>query len=104
MDDERIAKLPAWARNMIARLQGDLNDAREKLGVSEEETEVFIVDYVQGNRPLPADSIVSFKIGENDTIQVGARAGVLHLHGAQALAVAPLFANALDVHLAPREW
>lgn len=66
--EERFAKLPRWAQNEIARLEGNVRSLEknisETVGEHSEETGVRLVRHTsaENDLPVPRDTIIQFDV------------------------------------------
>lgn len=99
-ESERLAALPAWARQKIAVLEADLRVAREAVRQIEEgDSNVWIVQGINEDRPLPRDSRIRFDLGDcriELSIRENGRLPVLEAYAgreAHRLGILPVSAN-----------
>ena len=99
-DEERIAKLPLWARDEIAKLRADVRHSAAVPG----ESNVAMVEYsfLGGEISLPKNSRVLFRLpdGEIEVAHAGASdpAGVLRISSSRvSLVVFPAASNVIHV-------
>lgn len=98
---EQFQKLPKWAQDEILRLQNNHQSLLTKLDEinGDSETNTFLVEGLS-ERPLPKNSCVDFKVGENNlnTVSVYIRKnGTIDINAnskmAQQLVIVPNAAN-----------
>jgi len=71
---EQFEKLPKWAQTHINSLTSDLKSAQNVISQynGEQETNTYISDLMD-KKPLPKDSCIQFKVGENQRENVSVR-------------------------------
>lgn len=74
--DPRVQKLPKWAQYRISTAERDRDYYKGILKkVTDEDTNVRVQDYADGDRHLPQNSSVVFTNDDGDDIIVGMRDG-----------------------------
>jgi hypothetical protein len=62
LNPERLAKLPKWAQDHIHILNMDVRRLKARIDAEEDrDTEVWLQEWEDGDKPLPARSRVAFK-------------------------------------------
>ena len=91
--DDRVARLPKWARNRIETLEAELIDVRRgNRQAVEGETDVFI-DNILDEEPLPPRSQIRFVVGRYRYFTVKLRDGELHVSTTGKLSISPGASN-----------
>ena len=109
--EEKINKLPKWAKEYIEYLEmkvQDANSENKKILAElkgEDETNVSI-EKVFENIPLPKDSKIGFKIDDNSRVTVELDGGRLYIdgtyYGQKDLMIKPCASNAFYVEIIKR--
>lgn len=101
-EQEKIDKLPTWAKNKISLLQSNIDTLKLKLnqvnGISE--TNTVILDFLE-ERPLPNNSIVRFKVDMHNTITVRVESDTININAdsrnGKRFILAPRAANSINL-------
>lgn len=104
---EREAKLPVWAQARLDSLRRNLEAQRKHIAEMKDanpDTNTRLLDYSQGDTPLPADARVGFNPKPNamagrNQIQVYIEKGRLRVQGDYPLTIRPEASNTFTVEL-----
>lgn len=96
---EDITKLPKWAQRRIQTLERDNADLVAQLTAGDADTDVHILDYVHGDRPLPRHTVIKFTLSNGGYVQcrVNDKRDCVNVMTEEALHVQPEVTNVINV-------
>lgn len=97
--NEKISKLPLWAKQHITKLERNLEFLQNLFNQDNKETNVFTESYSYGKKYLPDGFAVKFKLKNGAEIAVlyGEDCIEVSSSGAEALTVAPRVTNVVRI-------
>jgi len=102
--EDRLARLPAWARQRIERLERDLAEAHERLAAGPAGSDTFADPYMT-RRPLGRGTSIEFvarapgdRVRSYFTVRLD-EDGRLHVMGSDGFAIEPRSSNLVLIRL-----
>ena len=94
--EERIAKLPKWARDYIWKLESNIHSLEKQLGqIADVDTGVYWRD-LKHRQGLPDRARIVF-ITPGGEIEASIRDGAVHIYGLGTLLIQPIASNAIQI-------
>lgn len=105
--EQRLARLPRWARMELDRLQRDLDHAHAQLAAGPEDSDTFVHTYSEPDRPLGTAPSIRFAFDgagseARSYVEVRLVRGRVEVRGSGSIDVRPEGSNGLTIGLVPR--
>ena len=95
---DRMHKLSKWTQQFIQAARNDLEHYKREVEeiAGEKETNVYMVRGLN-DIPLPNDSVIRFRFGDNTNISIYVQQDMICVYGSAVISIFPKAANHCDI-------